>query len=263
MLFLLYYFKFFIEFGAIMKISKSAKEKTKEKILEVAVNLIIEKGFKATSMREIAKEAGVSNPTIYNYFPTKEKILFAYIEQKHKQTAEVLEGIEAFHTYSLREQLQTLIETELEFYLEDREFLLEISDMVFQSSGFKLDKLYGQNELFLEMVEDMLSIAIEAEEIPEPPFEEYLPKLFWDYYIMVVAYWVKDDSEMFENTTQFIDHSLGVIEALLQSTLLNRANELGMFLFKTHLLGALQKFSVKKRGFSKIKRKLKRVNNDE
>jgi len=245
-----------------MKISQSAKEKTKAKILKEAVNLIIEKGFKSASMREMAKNAGVSNPTIYNYFPTKEKILFAYVEQKHKETAQILQEIEDFHTYTLREQLQTLIETELELYLEDREFVMQISDMVFQSGGLKLDTLYGNNEVFTEMVADMLSIAIEAEEILKPPFEEHLPRLFWDYYIMVVAYWIKDDSEMFENTTQFIDHSLGVVEALLQSNLLNKANDLGMFLFKTHLLGALEKFSVKKTGFSKLKRKLKGVLDD-
>lgn len=242
-----------------MKVSKSAKEQTRAKILEEAVRLIIEKGFKNASMREMAKNAGVSNPTIYNYFPTKEKIVFAYVEAKHKETAEILQNIEDFHTYTLREQLQTLIETELELYLEDREFILQISDMVFQSGGLKLDALYGNNEVFTHMVADMLSIAIEAQEIPTPPFQEHLPRLFWDYYIMVVAYWLKDDSEMFENTTQFIDHSLGVVEALLQSQILNRANDLGMFLFKTHLLGALERFSLKKRGFSKMKRKLKGV----
>ena len=242
-----------------MKVTQSAKEKTKAKILEEAVNLIIEKGFKSASMREMAKNAGVSNPTIYNYFPTKEKILYAYVEQKHKETALLLQEIEDFNTYTLREQLQTLIETELELYLEDREFIMQISDMVFQSGGLKLDTLYGDNKIFTDMVADMLSIAIEAEEIPKPPFEEHLPRLFWDYYIMVVAYWVKDDSESFENTTQFIDHSLGVVEALLQSTLLNKANDLGMFLFKTHLLGALENFSVKKSGFNKIKRNLKGI----
>jgi len=246
-----------------MKVSQSAKEKTKAKILEEAVNLIIEKGFKSASMREMAKNAGVSNPTIYNYFPTKEKIVYAYVEQKHKETAEILQNIEDFHTYTLREQLQTLIETELELYLEDREFIIQIADMVFHSSNLKLDSLYDSNALFRDMVADILRIAIEAGEIPNPPFEEYLPRLFWDYYIMVVAYWVKDDSEMFANTTQFIDHSLGVIEALLHSNILNKANDLGMFLFKTHFLSALERFSVKKRGFSKIKRKFGEVLNDK
>ena len=242
-----------------MKVSQSAKAKTKAKILASAVDLIIEKGFKSASMREMAKNAGVSNPTIYNYFPTKEKILYAYIEQKHKETAQILQEIKDFNTYTLREQLQTLIETELELYLEDREFILQISDMVFHSAGLKLELLYDNNKLFTDMVKDMLEIAIDAEEIPRPPLEEHLPRLFWDYYIMVVAYWVKDDSEMFENTTQFIDHSLGVIEALLQSSIMNKAHDLGLFLFKTHLLSSLEKFSTQKSKFSKIKRDLKGV----
>jgi AcrR family transcriptional regulator len=244
-----------------MKISRSAKEKTKEKILEEAVNLIIEKGFKNASMREMAKNAGVSNPTIYNYFPTKEKILYAYIEQKHKETAEILQGIEDFNTYSLREQLQTLIETELELYLEDREFLIQISEMAFHSSGVKIESLYAINNVFTDMVADMLEIAIEAGEIDEPPFKEYMPKLFWDYFIAVVAYWVKDDSEMFENTTQYIDHSMGVVEALLKSQILNKASDLGMFLFKTHFLTSLEKFSAKKASFDGLKRELKGVFN--
>ena len=242
-----------------MKISQSAKEKTKIKILQSAVDLIIEKGFDNASLREMAKNAGVSNPTIYNYFPSKEKLLYAYIEQKHKVAITTIQEIEDFHTYTLREQLQTFIETELELYLEDREFIIQITDMVFHSSGLKMGKLYETNALFIETVDEMLSIAIEAEEIAEPPFREHVPKLFWDYYIMVVAYWVKDDSEMFENTTQFIDHSLGLAEAVLHSDILSKASDLGMFFFKTHMLNSLQKFATKKESFSKIKRKLGEV----
>lgn len=239
-----------------MKVTKSAKEKTKIKILKEAVDLIIDVGYKNASLREIAKRAGVSNPTIYNYFPTKERIIYAYIEQKHIETKEKLQNIEEFHTFTLREQLQTLIETQLELFLEDREFVVEVFDMAFHSSSIKVEEIYFINELFTEMVSDMLDIAIEAKEINEPPFKNYLPKLFWDYHITVVAYWIKDSSEFFENTTQYIDHSLGVIEALLESNILNKANDLGMFFIKTHLLSSLKKFSMKKSGFSGIKRKL-------
>ena len=239
-----------------MKISQSAKEKTKIKILQSAVDLIIEKGFENASLREMAKNAGVSNPTIYNYFPSKEKLLYAYIEQKHKEAIASIHEIEDFHTYTLREQLQTLVETELELYLEDREFIIQIADMVFHSSGLKMGKLYETNALFIETVQEMLSIAIEAKEIDEPPFKDHLPKLFWDYYIMTVAYWIKDDSEMFENTTQFIDHSLGVMEALLHSDILSKASDLSMFFFKTHMLSNLHKFASKKESLNKIKRKL-------
>jgi hypothetical protein len=64
---------------------------------------------------------------------------------------------------------------------------------------------------------------------------------------------------MFENTTQFIDNSMGVIEALLHSNILQKTSDLGMFMFKTHMLSTLQKFSTKQSGFSKIKRKLGEV----
>jgi hypothetical protein len=133
--------------------------------------------------------------------------------------------------------------------------------MVFHSSGLKVGSLYESNKVFIQSVQEMLDIAIEAEEINEPPLKEHLPKLFWDYYIMVVAYWIKDESEMFENTTQFIDHSLGVIEATLHSEILNRASDLGMFFFKTHIISSLQNFSSKKESFSQIKRKLGEVLN--
>ncbi len=239
-----------------MKITPSAKEKTKIKILQASVDLIIEKGFENASLREMAKNAGVSNPTIYNYFSSKEKLLYAYVEQKHKEAVATLQEIEDFHTYTLREQLQTLVETELELYLEDREFIIQIADMVFHSSGLKMGKLYETNVLFIDTVEEMLNIAIEADEIPEPPFKDHIPKLFWDYFVLVVAYWVKDDSEMFENTTQFIDHSLGLMESVLHSDMLSKASDLGMFFFKTHMLSSLQNFATKKDTFSKIKRKL-------
>lgn len=242
-----------------MKISQENKELTRRKILDCAVELIITQGFKEASMREIAKNAGVSNPTIYNYFPTKEQLLYAYIETKHQQAREILAGIEEFHTFTLREQLQTLIETELELYLEDREFVVQISEMAFHSTSIKLDALYDTNRIFVETVAEMIGIAIESGEIEKPPFSDLLPKLFWDYFVVVVAYWVNDESESFENTTQFIDHSMGLIEAVLNSSLLNKASDLGMFLFKKHLLSSIAKWATPQKRMQTMKRKLGEV----
>ncbi|MEA3491920.1 MAG: TetR family transcriptional regulator [Campylobacterota bacterium] len=239
-----------------MKISKKAKAKTKAKIIRSSVDLITQKGFKNASLREIAKNAGVSNPTIYNYFPNKEKLLYGYIEYQHSVTAGILQEIDDFHTYTLREQLQTLIATELELYLEDREFVMQIADMVFVSSSVKLDAIYETKEKFIEIVDEMLRVSIESGEIKEPPFRDYMPMLFWDYYIAVIAYWVEDESDSFENTTQFIDHSMGVIEALLHSDVLSRVSDLGMFLLKTHLLSALQKYTAPQKGLKILKQKL-------
>ncbi|MFH1214450.1 MAG: TetR/AcrR family transcriptional regulator [Candidatus Neomarinimicrobiota bacterium] len=51
---------------------------TKDKILMTAAKLFADKGFDATSMREIAESCEVTKPALYYYFPDK-KALFAEI----------------------------------------------------------------------------------------------------------------------------------------------------------------------------------------
>jgi len=239
-----------------MKVSKKEKELTKEKILNAAVALMTDKGFKSTSMRDIAKEAGVSDPTVYNYFSTKEKIVYFYIENSHKKALDTLLNIKEFQTYSLREQLQTLFEVELDLYQHDRKFILEVFDMAFYSSTVKMQEIYNTKALFIEVATDIFDAAIEAGEIEEPPFKDILISLMWDYFIAIVAYWIKDDSEDFENTSAFIDHSISLLESILNSNILSKFADFGVFMFKTHILSNLTKFTKHKKKASILKRKL-------
>lgn len=57
------------------------KEKTRNQIIEVALKLIRSQGYSETTMEQIAEEADIAKGTLYNYFPLKEAILSAYIQQ--------------------------------------------------------------------------------------------------------------------------------------------------------------------------------------
>lgn len=48
---------------------------TGEKILQVAIELMAKKGFNAVTTKEIAKEASVSEMTLFRHFGTKKKLL--------------------------------------------------------------------------------------------------------------------------------------------------------------------------------------------
>jgi len=52
------------------------QEERKEQILRAAERVFAQKGFYQATVSEIAREAGVSDATIYEYFPTKEELLF-------------------------------------------------------------------------------------------------------------------------------------------------------------------------------------------
>ncbi|MCU7863848.1 MAG: TetR/AcrR family transcriptional regulator, partial [Candidatus Thiodiazotropha sp. (ex Lucinoma borealis)] len=165
-----------------MKVSKKEKAKTRQRILQAASDVIIEKGFKSASMREIARRAEVGDATIYNYFATKEQLLYGYCEEKQDAVADALKQIKDFHEYSLREQLQQLTETELALWLPDREFLAEVFELTFYSPVSSAVNLAGTRKRFTHMVEDMIDAAIEAGEIPDQPYRELLAPLYWDYF---------------------------------------------------------------------------------
>ena len=64
----------------------------RSEIMASAMHLFIEKGFAETSMREIAKVAGVGKSTLYDYFPSKDEILISFvIDEVHYMEAKAQE----------------------------------------------------------------------------------------------------------------------------------------------------------------------------
>ncbi|MEE9343816.1 MAG: TetR family transcriptional regulator [Gammaproteobacteria bacterium] len=219
-----------------MKISEKDKVKTQVSILNSSVEVITEKGFKSASMREIARRAGVGDATIYNYFPSKEKLLYGYCEYVQQQSMDALREIEDFHEYSLQEQLQQFVETQLQLWLPARGFLREVFKLTYYSPVAGAAHLNSTREIFNRIVIDLLEAAIEAEEIPEQPYQDLLPRLFWDYQTAVLAYWIKDDSEDFSNTTQLVDKSMVIIASILHQDMIGKSLDLVSFLFRSHVM---------------------------
>jgi AcrR family transcriptional regulator len=56
------------------------KEKTRELIAQTARHLFVERGFDAVTVVEVARAADVAEKTVYNYFPTKEDLVFSGME---------------------------------------------------------------------------------------------------------------------------------------------------------------------------------------
>ena len=58
-----------------MRVTAQVKAATKERILRAARRLFAEKGYDATTTRDIAAAAGIASGTLFNYFRTKEAIV--------------------------------------------------------------------------------------------------------------------------------------------------------------------------------------------
>ncbi len=61
------------------------KRQTRQRISDVATALFIARGFEAVTIAEIASAADVSEKTVYNYFPTKESLVYDQIDEQIEQ----------------------------------------------------------------------------------------------------------------------------------------------------------------------------------
>ncbi len=237
-----------------MKITAKQKAENHRKIIKATVEAIIEKGYKSATMRCIAKSAGLGEATIYNYFPTKESILYAYYLEHFDNCIEQLLSIEDFNKYTFQEQLQIFFESSLELLLLDREFVGESFKIIFFSMSHNFKHLRPIRTQFVNIVDDIFQSAIEVGEIPDQVFQEIIYQFFFDYYVGIVTYWLSDTSEQLEDTTLFLDKSMDLACTVLKTNLFNKCSDLLVYLFKNHVLNRMHSAKDKIDTVHKIKR---------
>ena len=66
------------------KVPQAYLEARRAEILEAAVKCFMEKGFHNTTMQDIYKATNLSPGAVYNYFPSKENIVIAAVNEFHE-----------------------------------------------------------------------------------------------------------------------------------------------------------------------------------
>ncbi len=63
----------------------STREERRAQLLEVAREVVLRHGYRKANLGDVAREAGVSRATVYNYFTSKELLLRAIVGQEVEQ----------------------------------------------------------------------------------------------------------------------------------------------------------------------------------
>lgn len=89
-----------------------------QSICEAATRVIARKGIAASSMQEIAEEAGVAKGTLYLYFKNQQELLEAVIDRALEGLRPTLESALASEG-GLESRLRLLVRAELEFFSDN------------------------------------------------------------------------------------------------------------------------------------------------
>jgi len=143
------------------KLSEKEIEKKRAGIAKAAKELFIKQGFHATSMRDIARRAGVSLGNLYNYFDTKESIfefiINEYVTVINEKLRLILdqidEPLEPSNLRFLGEKIGMLVNSHSDFWL-----LMYIDVLEFRNRHFR--KMFdGLADVFRKKFEDKFENA--------------------------------------------------------------------------------------------------------
>jgi len=130
--------------------------KPKNRILEASIKLFAEKGFDATSVDEIARNAEINKAMIYYYFSSKEELLSSIIRKSINEFTSIIEDINLSNFKDLEEIIHFFVNEGIN-YIDKNDMLIRI----YQRESLNLSSRWGTNiidtvGLVFEKVETMI-----------------------------------------------------------------------------------------------------------
>jgi AcrR family transcriptional regulator len=123
-------------------------QRTRQAILDAALDLFAEKGYFGTSLRDVATRVGVRESALYNYFPGKDALFEALLEAHRDSKAGLFAPLFEAPIGSARALLLQLAYGMLDSFVDPRE---EKLFRILMSDGFRLAKV-GRINLHDRMV---------------------------------------------------------------------------------------------------------------
>jgi AcrR family transcriptional regulator len=189
-------------------------EQTRQLILETALRLFRERGYAETTMRAIAKEAGVAVGNAYYYFDSKEHLIQGFYDRNqadHRAASGPALAGSADFADRLRGVLHAGIDVNAPYHSFAATFFKSAAEPSSPLSPFSRESSPARDAsigLFRDVVEGS-SAKI------DPELRKELPELLWLGWMGVILFWVYDKSPDQRRTRRLIDGAVPLIDRLV------------------------------------------------
>jgi AcrR family transcriptional regulator len=189
-------------------------ERTRALILNSALELLETNGYEKTTMRAIAKRAGVSLGNAYHYFGSKEHMIQAFYHRLHEEHLAVI-GPALERETSLKARLLSVMRLKISTLEPHHEFAgvlfktaadprSPLNPFADESAPVRQDAI----RLFAELV-DRTRVRVPTDLRAE------LPYLLWLYHMGVILFWIHDSSPKAARTYRLIDRTVDLIDRMI------------------------------------------------
>ncbi len=138
--------------------------KTKETISRAALRLFVEKGIAETTIRDIAREAGVAEGAMYRHFESKDALAWELFSENFTALALNLENLQEGHR-TTHDKIEAMIRQFCAFF--DADPILFTYLLLVQHDHFK--KITAEMPSPVRVVREVIEGGMARGEIPERP----------------------------------------------------------------------------------------------
>jgi AcrR family transcriptional regulator len=184
----------------------------RSRLYETAIGMISARGYEATTLREIAKEAGVSVGLLYRYFPSKQAVILALYDEL---SADFARQAGTMNPGKWRGRFIFALKTSLRTLAPHRVALCALIPVLV---GDPHDGVFAAGTAFsrervLRVFEEAVSRAADA---PQPALAAALGRLLYLVHLAVLLWWLLDKTPKQRATAALV----GLTDQLLPSAAL-------------------------------------------
>jgi AcrR family transcriptional regulator len=165
-------------------------EATRRTLYETAIRLIGERGYEATTLRDVAKQAGVSAGLLYRYFPSKRSVVLALYDELSDAFATEAAAMPAG---TWRDRFLYALETSLSTLGPHRVTLRALVPVMV---GDVDEGVFAQSTAFSRKRVQVIfrAAVVDASDAPTSKLAHALGRLLYLIHLGVILWWLLDKS---------------------------------------------------------------------
>lgn len=192
----------------------SKGERTRERILQAALELFREQGYEAATMRTIAQAAGVSVGNTYYYFASKDHLVQAFYDRMHSERVDACRDALAVER-NLLERLRLVMRARLDVVRPYH----AVAGPLFRTAADPRSPLNPFSEASrptrTASIAFLRDVVRGSDRRLPRDVAATLPHLLWLYELGLVLFWVHDRSPGQQRSYELVEDSTEAIVRLL------------------------------------------------
>lgn len=162
----------------------------RDRLYATAKQLIAARGYEATTLRDIAREAGVSVGLLYRYFPGKQAVVIALYDEL---SSEYAQRAAQMPPGRWRDRFVFALKTSLEVLEPHQRALRALTPVLV---GDPEEGIFSEGTAFsrLRVQRVFEQAVVESSDAPKAPLAEALGRLLYLVHLAVLLWWLLDKS---------------------------------------------------------------------